>query len=546
MNRTIQIILLLLAILPPAAYAYDFEVDSIYYNITNDNEASVTYKQKTAYAYLNDYRGDVTIPETVIYNGITYYITAIGYNAFRDCYALTSADIPNSVTSIGENAFSGCNALTSIVIPNSVTSIGEAAFSGCSGLTSVTIPNSVTNISICAFQGCNALTSVDIPNSVTSIDDFAFSYTGLRSVAIPNSVTSIGNAVFSYCSDLTSVTIPNSVTFFGHGTFSHCPNLTDITIPNSVTAIGESAFSNCTGLTSIDIPNSVTSIGDGAFYGCTGLSTITIPYSVSTIDHAAFYGCTGLTEITSLPMIPPTVGSYAFYSCNVSILYVPKDAVNAYRSADVWKNFTNIVGIDYVPPVSTFEMDGIYYRIKDANSVSVIANEEAEAYYAGDVVIPDTVTYEDDTYVVTSIANSAFENCYDLTSITISNTVETIGELAFQGCTGLTSVTIGSGVTSIGAKAFNYCNALETVKCMGTVPPVMASTDCFSTAAYNRATLLVPRQQIETYQAADYWYKFTHIDGWGSGGRGDVNEDGNVNISDVTSLIDYLLSGTWN
>ena len=147
------------------------------------------------------------------------------------------------------------------------------------------------------------------------------------------------------------------------------------------------------------------------------------------------------------------------------------------------------------------------------------------------------------SFAVTGIESNAFDGCFELTSITIHNSVETIGEQAFQGCTGLTSVTIGSGVTAIGAKAFNYCNALETVKCLGTVPPVMASADCFSTAAYNRATLLVPRNTESTYTAADYWYKFAHIEGWGSAGRGDIDGDGAVNIRDVTTLIDAILNG---
>ena len=73
------------------------------------------------------------------------------------------------------------------------------------------------------------------------------------------------------------------------------------------------------------------------------------------------------------------------------------------------------------------------------------------------------------------------------------------------------------------------------------MPPVMASSDCFSTAAYNRATLIVPRNYEATYGAADYWYKFAHIDGWGSAGRGDVNGDGVMSIRDVVTLIDVLL-----
>ena len=609
MKQIYRFSLLLLALLQPAiAGAYDFEIDGIYYN-KNGNNATVTYKDGNYNSYSGDvvipetvtygemnysvtsiggfafaYCDDpirVTIPNSVsaigdsafyrcygltsmdIPSSVTtigsyafaecFYlasvtipnsVTLISQSTFHDCRSLMSVTIPSSVTSIGESAFSGCNALTSVDIPNSVTTIGESAFSG-SGLISVTIPNSVTTISIGAFQGCSGLTSIDIPNSVTSIDNSALSYTGLTSVDIPSSVTNIGICAFSYCSDLTNVSIPNSITFLSPGIFRDCTSLTSIDIPNSVTAIGEGAFSS-SGLTNIDIPNSVTTIGEMAFYSCSSLREISIPYSVTSIDDYAFIYCSGLTEMYCLASTPPSVGSSVFKGCYSATLYVPEEAVNAYRSADGWKAFANIVGIDYVPPVSTFEVDGIYYRINGANAVSVIANEEVEAYYTGDVVIPDSVTYEEDTFAVTVVVNSAFENCYELTSVVIPNSVTTIGEQAFQGCTGLMGVTIGSGLTTIGAKAFNYCNALEIVKCIGTVPPVMASSDCFSTAAYNRATLLVPRQHIETYQAANYWYKFVNINGWGSAGRGDVNEDGSINISDVAALIDYLLSGSWN
>ena len=61
-------------------------------------------------------------------------------------------------------------------------------------------------------------------------------------------------------------------------------------------------------------------------------------------------------------------------------------------------------------------------------------------------------------------------------------------------------------------------------------------------ATYNRAKLLVPRKALETYQYADYWYKFNSIEGWGPIGPGDVNADGIISISDVTVLINLLLS----
>jgi len=73
-------------------------------------------------------------------------VTAIGYEAFKNCSNLTSVTLGNSVTSIYYGAFAQCSNLTSIVIPDSVTSIGDYAFYDCSNLTSIVIPNSVTSI----------------------------------------------------------------------------------------------------------------------------------------------------------------------------------------------------------------------------------------------------------------------------------------------------------------------------------------------------------------------------------------------------------------
>ena len=54
------------------------------------------------------YSGDVFIPESVEFKGITYRVTSIGQNAFYKCYGLTSVTIPNSVVIIGQDAFSDC------------------------------------------------------------------------------------------------------------------------------------------------------------------------------------------------------------------------------------------------------------------------------------------------------------------------------------------------------------------------------------------------------------------------------------------------------
>ena len=474
-----------------SAYAHDFKVDGIYYNITSDATVEVTFRGYYYNSYDNEYSGDIIIPSTVTYSGKEYSVTSIGDYTFYDCLGLTSVTIGNSVESIGDDAFWNCSGLTSVTIPNSVTSISSSAFSGCSGLTGINveddnetfdsrkgcnaiihtssntlvsgckttiIPNTVTSIGDWAFGWCSDLTSVTIPNSVTSIGKGAFcNCSGLTSVTIPNSVTSIGDSAFGVCSGLTSVTIGNSVTSIGVGAFSSCSGLTSVTIPNSVTSIGNSAFSSCSGLTSVTIPNSVTSIGDYAFCECYGLASVTIGSGVTSIGNGAFRSCYGLQDVYCYAENVPSTKSSAFNYSNYenATLHVPAASIESYKTTEPWSVFGNIVAI-------STEVDGINYDF-DAETKQATVIAKSSGLYSGEVVIPESVEHQGTTYSVTSIGESAFDDCTGLTSVTIPNSVTSIGDYAFSGCSGLTSVTIPNSVTSIGYMAFYYCYNLTSV-----------------------------------------------------------------------------------
>ena len=196
-KKLLPLILLLLAGLS-AAQAYDFSAvaptgQTLFYTIdtvTNTTVSVVGFDNTQPL-------GNLTIPNTVTYGGITYSVTSIGTMAFYGCKGLTSVTIPNSVTSIERAAFLACEGLTSVTMPNSITSIVPSTFSHCSSLTSVTIPNSVTSIGLGAFDFCTSLASLTIPSSVTSIGIQAFCRcTSLASLTIPSSVTSIGDRAF--------------------------------------------------------------------------------------------------------------------------------------------------------------------------------------------------------------------------------------------------------------------------------------------------------------------------------------------------------------
>ena len=105
------------------------------------------------------------------------------------------------------------------------------------------------------------------------------------------------------------------------------------------------------------------------------------------------------------------------------------------------------------------EVDGIYYDISETTATVTYGDFE----YSGDIVIPESITYNASKYSVTSIGDWAFSYCTGLTSITIPNSVTSIGNYTFFGCSGLTSVTIPNSVTSIGDYAFYDCCSLTSI-----------------------------------------------------------------------------------
>lgn len=106
------------------------------------------------------------------------------------------------------------------------------------------------------------------------------------------------------------------------------------------------------------------------------------------------------------------------------------------------------------------KIDGIYYTFNGNEATVTSGNSN----YSGSVTLPSSVTYNGNTYSVTSIGMNVFWNCLDLTSVYIPNSVTKIGTGAFEGCSHLTSVTIPSSVSSISYGAFYNCSGLTSVK----------------------------------------------------------------------------------
>jgi hypothetical protein len=240
-------------------------VDGIYtYTITSGN--TVELKDCSTKSLITS----VTIPTTVTLNDTNrsildstilngeYNVTSIGVSAFKDCVALTSLIIPDTVTSIKDFAFIRCRKLNLLTLSKNLTSIGVEAFISCIKLESLILPNNLMTIGKSAFAGCSVLKSLIIPDSLTTIENFAFqNCIALESLTLSDNLKSIGDYAFQNCWVLASLTLPKNLTSIGTEAFAGCKVLTSLILPNTLTSIGFKAFQGCTGLTSIIIPPNI-------------------------------------------------------------------------------------------------------------------------------------------------------------------------------------------------------------------------------------------------------------------------------------------------
>lgn len=373
-------------------------------------------------------------------------------------------------------------------------------------------------------------------------------------------ISSISDFALFWGERITSVDIPNTVTSIGSSAFEHCRSLKSVTLPNSITRIGSDAFFDCTSLTSINIPDGVQALS-GTFDDCSSLESILIPASVRDIGGFVFRGCTGLKSIAVEAETPPTTGYWCFEGVDKTIpVYVPNSAMDAYKSADGWKDFTNFQELYITGTQGDLKWDfnketkRLTFSSVDPDSepVEMPDCEEEETpwieltsqalsvkfvniSHIGDYALysfTSLITSVDIPNTVTSIGNSAFEYCRSLESLTLPDSVTSIGQRAFASCSKLTSIRIPNGVTRLPDETFAHCASLKSVTIPASVtelgryvlssckaltsifveaetPPAVKAY-CFLTVDKS-IPLHVPYGKGEAYRRADGWKEFTNI-----------------------------------
>ena len=328
----------------------------------------------------------------------------------------------------------------------SVKRLGAAVLSAVIMLTAVATPlgDKLPVVSERVADVASAETYGDFQYSV--LDDGTVEITkyigSAEKVDIPEkidgkSVTSIGSSVFRGCKRLSSITIPNSVTSIDSFAFRDCASLKSITIPNSVTSIYYDAFRGCTSLTAINVANrnqNYVSV-NGVLYDKDKTVIIRYPAGKKDKSYSILDGVTGIC-------------AYAFEDCaNLESITLP-DSVTL-MGLSVFNGCKSLITINVAAGNQNFvSVNGVLYD-KDKTAIIRYPARKKDKNYN----ILNSVRF---------VHNNAFEDCTNLTSITIPNSVTGIASNAFGGCS-IKSITIPNSVTNIYSSTFDGCTSLTAI-----------------------------------------------------------------------------------
>ena len=208
-----------------------------------------------------------------------------------------------------------------------VQRIAANAFSGNKFIEHVYLPDGLKEIGNESFRNCDNLVSIVLPDSIEKFGYWAFSECDkLEAINYPTSLQSIeyGYPVFNGCVSLKQIVVPEGVTKLASGVFKES-SLNSITLPSTLKSIGNETFSNCDDLVSIVLPDSIEKFGYWAFSECDKLEAINYPTSLQSIEYGypVFNGCVSLKQIV-VPEGVTTLPGHVFESSSLSHITLPE------------------------------------------------------------------------------------------------------------------------------------------------------------------------------------------------------------------------------
>ena len=443
-------------------------VDGIYYDVMNETEVAVTFKDR----HYNSYRGEVEVPEQVEIAGRTYRVTAVADRAFYECDSLISVVLPNAIDSIGQYAFYSSESLKRVNIPENVTKIERETFHYCHSLQEIVIPNSVTEIGQYAFGDCSSLVSVNIPEKITKIERETFQgCSSLPEIVIPEGVTEIGSWAFAYCYVLASVELPTTIAEIENYAFEGCwninmvctkattpPTIYDNTFTDSMWAVMVPAGCG-NAYRSASVWERYKIIEDSDTYRVEVYVT-----SPGTLANDIVEQCGVQPDEVTHIIVHGTLNQADFevmrtemtscYSIDLSDVQCSRIPESAFSEKSYLKNIVLPMQCDTIASYA-FNQCRSLQKIDFPERLTTI---EYQAFYScsslNEITLPKHLKRLDG-YV--------FAECYALTQVHFPDSLEVIEYGCFQNCRNIKHLSLPAGLKRLGSNSFGYCYNLEQV-----------------------------------------------------------------------------------
>ena len=330
--------------------------------------------------------------------------------------------------------------IKTVIIDEGVTTVGKNAFANCFELTAVKLPDTMTEIREAAFMSDFILSEINFPDGLVRIGGSAFSDTALTELKIPNSVRIIDSCAFYECTSLRSVELHEGIEVIGDYCFAGCSELEEINFPSTITSVGEGLlqFAYLWLEKQLLINSDFIMLNDDYLYRYFGKDEdVVIPDNVRKISK----DCFGETLVR-------------FY-----------EDENGYRFTDeTGKYLTDEYGLpvtdDYGNPIEAGDIDPTkftYHYETWAEKRSDIRS----------VTLPDSIT---------ELPAELFQFHYGLEHVHIGSAVTEIPDYFCFSCPDLYSVDLPEGLLKIGEHAFAECYELTEL----TIPDSLEEVDSSS------------------------------------------------------------------
>ena len=253
---------------------------------------------------------------------------------------------------------------------------------------------------------------------------------------------------------ISSVQVADGITAIPDDAFWGCENLVNITLPQTVRTISKGAFGQCVNLARINIPEGVTSIGGDAFFLCRSLTRLTIPDSVTSIEGNPFRHLAAEIMVSSQNPAISVVDGVVFNKGGTRLIACPSNKAGAYAIPQ---------GVLEIGTHAFENCNDLTDVTIPASVASIVGNpfdfaqlELKLAPENPDFSLIDGVLFDQTGTRLLVYPCGRPGDTYEVPEGTVE-----IGEFAFAGCQQLSAVTIPESVTVIGSNSFWNCENLR-------------------------------------------------------------------------------------